>query len=156
RRRRPPRRRGPAGRRRRGAPAPGGALPPLPRAGVVLVESAAGNAVVAVSADAGEGDPARVGGGRLPALGAQPHRVADWHGADAMVADWQARRTGLDLMPLVLALAVALFAAETWLANRSLLPAVDGRRLMGGGPAASRASGSSSTTNHQPSAGGTP
>jgi uncharacterized membrane protein len=131
---------------------PAAKLPSFPRAGVYTVTPAAGNAAteitVAVRCDPGEGDPVILDRDRVAPLQDLGATTDDLSTPDALVRAWRRARTGLDLLPWLLALAALALAAEGFVANapvvRPAKPRVSGGPGAASGsaiPAVSRASG---------------
>jgi hypothetical protein len=104
-----------------GALGANGELPPFARAGVYAISAGGHELVAAVRCDPGEGRPAIVPGGSVPALGGIATQVDDCASPEAALASWRRSRTGIDLAPWLVALALACALAESWLANRSLV-----------------------------------
>jgi hypothetical protein len=96
-------------------------LPPFARAGVYAISSGGHELLAAVRSDPGEGKPGIVTGARAPALGGLAHEIDDVSSPEALVASWRRGRTGVDLMPWLVLLAIAAALAEGWIANRALV-----------------------------------
>lgn len=100
---------------------PVSALPPPARAGIYLLEGPRLRQVIAVRAHPGEAAPARVEGGRLPALGGGPQQVMTFSDGAGLVAAWRSQASGFAGWPWLLLLALVVFATEGWLANKPLV-----------------------------------
>lgn len=95
----------------------GSAVPAFPRASVLSIRRGEQSAIVGLRSSDREGIPRYVGGDRVPALGAIPHKVRELGDVHAFVESVAAERRGLDLYPHLLTLAILCLLAETWLAN---------------------------------------
>lgn len=95
----------------------GSAVPAFPRASVLSVKSGDRSAIVGVRSSEREGVARYVKGGRVPALGAIPHKVKELGDVHDFVESIADERRDVDLYPFLLALAILCLLAETWLAN---------------------------------------
>jgi hypothetical protein len=100
---------------------PAATLPPFARAGIYTVAAVTGtnaaDVTIAVRSDPGEGDPVMLDRERVPALAGVTSTSDDLTSPEALVRSWQLARTGLDLLPWLVALAGLALAIEGFIAN---------------------------------------
>jgi hypothetical protein len=96
-------------------------LPPFPRTGVYAVASEHDQLVVSVRADPGEGRLQVLTGPLVPACAGIPASVATCTGPQALVAAWRSGRSGQDLAPWLVVLAVIAVLLEGLIANTPLI-----------------------------------
>ncbi len=98
--------------------------PPFPRIGVYAIRQAHGQLVASVRADPGEGSLELLPGPLVPACGGIVADLSTCKGPAQLVASWQNGRSGTDLAPWLVVLAVAAVLAEGLIANASLVAAL--------------------------------
>jgi uncharacterized membrane protein len=91
--------------------------PEFVRSGVYSVQRGTSMAYLAVRSADSEGVFRFLPDAPVPALGAGPHRVNRYASREAFLTDIRRLRSGVDLMPLLLILALLAAAAESWIVN---------------------------------------